>query len=130
MKIISILAFLHVIGLNLSAQKCLLYLDVSSYGEIKKNRTTYHKKNIQIILKTENCLCTENVFEYFINSDFYTNGRITSSEYETENKHFTLSNKKKKIDITIVDGLLTIEEKDGQKLKKLTSNDFTSTWLD
>lgn len=129
MKIIAPFLFL-VIGLNLSAQKCLLILDVSSYGEIKKKRTAYHKKNIQIILKTENCICTGNVFEYFVNSNYYTNGRITSSEYESENKHFTLSNKKKKIDITIVDGLLTIEEIDGKKLKKITSNDFTSTWLD
>lgn len=129
MKISVILLFL-LTCLNLSAQKCLLILDVASYGEIKKKRTTYHKKNIQIILKTENCICTGNVFEYFVNSNYYTNGRITSSKYESENKHFTLSNKKKKIDITIVDGLLTIEEIDGKKLKKITSNDFTSSWLD
>ena len=41
-----------------------------------------------------------------------------------------LSNKKRKIEITMKDNLLTIEETSGNKHTKYTSTDFTSKWLD
>ena len=121
--------FLFSITVNYS-QNCLLSLDVKSYKTVGKSFLKKKHKNIQIILKTEECLCTENVFEYFINSNYYTNGRIISSDYKSDDKSFLLSNKKMKIEITIKDNLLTIEETIGNKHTKYTSSDFTSNWLD
>ena len=57
--------FLFSITVNYS-QNCLLSLDVKSYKTVGKSFLKKKHKNIQIILKTEECLCTENVFQYFI----------------------------------------------------------------
>ena len=88
------------------------------------------RKNIQIILKTKECLCTENVFEYFVNSNYYTNGRIVSSDYESTKKHFLLQNNKTEIEIVIDNDIATITEKRNNKSKKYISNDFVLKSLD
>lgn len=129
MKNTFLVLYLFAITVNYS-QNCLFTLDVKSYNNVGKSRSKKKHKNIQIILKTQECLCTENVFEYFINSNYYTNGRIISSDYKSDDKYFLLSNKKRKIEITIKDNLLTIEETSGNKRTKYTSTDFASKWLD
>lgn len=129
MKNTILVLFLFSTTVNYS-QHCLLSLNVKSYKTVGKSFSKKKHKNIQIILKTEECLCTENVFEYFINSNYYTNGIIISSDYKSDDKYFLLSNKKTKIEITIKDNLLTIEETSGNKQTKYTSSDFTSKWLD
>jgi len=71
MKNTLLVLFLFSISVNYS-QNCLFTLDVKSYKTDGKYFSKKKHKNIQIILKTEECLCTENVFEYFINSNYYT----------------------------------------------------------
>jgi len=112
------------------SQNCLFVLDVKSFKNQNNIFSIKKRKNIQIILKTKECLCTENVFEYFINSNYYTNGRIVSSEYNTPNKHFLLKNKNKEIEIFINQDRVVINEKNSNKTKSYISTDFVLESLD
>lgn len=112
------------------SQNCLFVLDVKDYKSQGKVFSIKKRKNIQIILKTKECLCTENVFEYFVNSNYYTNGRIINSNYNSDNKYFLLKNKKMEIEVTINEGLLTIKETKNNKTKKYISNNFVLKNLD
>jgi len=112
------------------SQNCLFVLDVKNYKHQGKMFSIKKRKNIQIILKTKECLCTENVFEYFVNSNYYTNGKIISSDYSTTDKHFVLKNKKTEIEIAINENFAIITETRNNKTKKYISNDFVLKTLD
>lgn len=112
------------------SQNCLFVLDVKNYKDESKILSIKKRKNIQIILKTKECLCTENVFEYFVNSNYYTNGKIISSDYSTTNKHFVLKNKNTKIEIEINENFALITETRNNKTKKYISNNFVLKTLD
>jgi hypothetical protein len=105
-------------------------LDIKNYKHQGKVVSIKKRKNIQIILKTKECLCTENVFEYFVNSNYYTNGRIIKSDYNSDSKHFLLKNKKMEIEVVINKDFLTIKETRNNKTKKYISNDFVLKNLD
>ncbi len=106
------------------SQNCLFVLDVKNYKDESKILSIKKRKNIQIILKTKECLCADNVFEYFVNSNYYTNGKIISSDYSTTNKHFVLKNKKTEIEIKINENFAVITETRNNKTKKYISNNF------
>jgi hypothetical protein len=112
------------------SQNCLFVLDIKNYKHQGKVVSIKKRKNIQIILKTKECLCTENVFEYFVNSNYYTNGRIIKSDYNSDSKHFLLKNKKMEIEVVINKDFLTIKETRNNKTKKYISNDFVLKNLD
>jgi len=112
------------------SQNCLFVLDVKDYKSQGKVFSIKKRKNIQIILKTKECLCTENVFEYFVNSNYYTNGRIIKSDYDSDSKYFLLKNKKMEIEVTINEGILTIKETRNNKTKKYISDNFVLKNLD
>jgi hypothetical protein len=129
MKILILFSFLFF-SLFTFSQNCLFVLDVKNYKSQSKVFSIKKRKNIQIILKTKECLCTENVFEYFVNSNYYTNGRIINSDYSSDNKYFLLKNKKMEIEVTINEGVLTIKETKNNKTKKYISNNFVLKNLD
>jgi len=129
MKILISAVFLLLSFFTLS-QNCLFVLDVKNYKHQGEVFSIKKRKNIQIILKTKECLCTENVFEYFVNSNYYTNGKIISSDYSTTDKHFVLKNKKTEIEIVINENFAIITETRNNKTKKYISNDFVLKTLD
>jgi hypothetical protein len=112
------------------SQNCLFVLDIKNYKHDGKVFSIKKRKNIQIILKTKECLCTENVFEYFVNSNYYTNGRIIKSDYNSDSKYFLLKNKKMEIEVVITKDFLTIKETRNNKTKKYISNNFVLKNLD
>ena len=129
MKNLLVISFLNLSCFTFS-QNCLFVLDVKNYTKKTNFFSIKKRKNIQIILKTKECLCTENVFEYFVNSNYYTNGRIVTSDYESTKKHFLLQNNKTEIEIVIDNDIATITEKRNNKSKKYISNDFVLKSLD
>jgi hypothetical protein len=129
MKNLVLVSFLFF-SLFTFSQNCLFVLDIKNYKHDGKVFSIKKRKNIQIILKTKECLCTENVFEYFVNSNYYTNGRIIKSDYNSDSKYFLLKNKKMEIEVVITKDFLTIKETRNNKTKKYISNNFVLKNLD
>jgi hypothetical protein len=130
MKKLIIATVLSLMTSFVYSQNCIFEIQIKTYKNISKKISLTKRKNISFFIKTNECLCVNNIYTIF-NGNKITDGYLIKTENVGETKIFHLlsSDYKTNYEIIIESNRIVItEEKNGNK-KVFVSEKFNTKWL-